>query len=116
MGRCMKKSRILKMRRYAARLIYLNEYLTSFPGSATTDKNSVTELNDISLNSMPNSWSKKAHVQGFDCKSISFKKAINMFERMEIAESINEGVVTPSYKQPTWEEANRTGLGRNEIG
>ena len=27
------------------------------------------------------------------------KKPINMFERMEITESIYEGVVTPSYKK-----------------
>ena len=30
-----------------------------------------------------------------------------MFERMEISESINEGVVEPSYKKPTRTEPNR---------
>ena len=49
---------------------------------------------------MPNSWSKQAYVQGFDCESISFKKAINMFDHIEIAESIYEDVVEPSYKKP----------------
>ena len=48
---------------------------------------------------MPNSWSKQACVQGFYCKPISFKKNVNMFERMEIAEIIYEGVVTPYYKK-----------------
>ena len=33
-----------------------------------------------------------------------------MFERMEIAESIYEDVVEPSYKKPTREYANRPGL------
>ena len=42
---------------------------------------------------MPNSWTKKAYVQGFDCESIIFKKALNMFESIEIAEYIYEGVV-----------------------
>ena len=39
-----------------------------------------------------------------------------MFERMEIAESIYEGVVIPSYNKTIWEEANRTGISRNRIG
>ena len=58
---------------------------------------------------MPNSWSKQAYVQGFYCKSISFLKAVKIFERMEIAEIIYEGVVTPFYLknwsgriQPHW--------------
>ena len=37
-------------------------------------------------------------MKGFDCESITFKAALNIFERMEIAESIYEGVVEPSYK------------------
>ena len=37
-----------------------------------------------------------------------------MFERMEIAEYIYKGVVTPYYKKATWAEANRTGLSRNK--
>ena len=32
-----------------------------------------------------------------------------MFERMEIAESIYEVVVEPSYKKPTRADANRSG-------
>ena len=46
---------------------------------------------------MPISWSRQAYVQGFDCKSITFNKSVNMFERMEITESIYEGIVEPSY-------------------
>ena len=37
-------------------------------------------------------------MQGFDCESITSKSTVNMFERMEISESIYEGVVEPSYK------------------
>ena len=58
-----------------------------------------TYLIGIILNSIPNICSKQAYVQGFDCETISFKKAVNMFELMEIAENIYEGVVTPSYKR-----------------
>ena len=57
-----------------------------------TDKIGMTELNEILLNSMPNSWSKKLYVQGFDYESINFKKSINIFERKEIHKSIYEGV------------------------
>ena len=47
---------------------------------------------------MPNRWSKQVYVQGFDCEYISFKKAVNMFEQMDIAEYIYEDVAEPSYK------------------
>ena len=63
----------LKVRRYVARLIDLNEYLAFFPGEKLTDK-IVIYLNKIVLNSITNSWSKQAYVQVFDCKSINFKR------------------------------------------
>ena len=55
---------------------------------------------------MPNSWSKKSYVQGFDCEYISFNKYVNMFERIEITESIYKGVVELSYKKTSWADAN----------
>ena len=58
---------------------------------------------------MPNSSSNKAYVQGFYCESITFQAAVNMFECMEMSESIYEGVVEPSYKKPTREDTNRSG-------
>ena len=88
MLRCMKKTRILKVRRDAARLIDLNKYLASFPRSTMSDKMVVTEINEILLNSMPNSWSKQMYVQGFDCKYIYFKKAVKTFDCMKISETI----------------------------
>ena len=59
MRRCMKNTRSLKVRRYAARVIDLNEYLASFPGATMANKMDVTELNKILLNSMPDIWSKQ---------------------------------------------------------
>ena len=56
----------LKIGCYIARLIELSGYLPSFPGSTPTHKIGMTELNEILLNSTPNSWSKQAYVQGFD--------------------------------------------------
>ena len=67
MRRGMKKTCSLTVRRYAARFIDLNEYLASFMGLTLTYKIRLTELNEILLKCMPNSWSKKACVQGFDC-------------------------------------------------
>ena len=84
MYRGMKKLCGLKVRRYAARLIDINRYLTSIPGETVLEKIGVTKFNEILLNSIPNSWIKKAYVQGFYCKSIAFYKAVNMFGRMEI--------------------------------
>ena len=62
----------LKLRSYADRLIYLNEYLDFFPGAKMTDKIGLTELNEILLNIMPNGWSKQAYMKGFYCKYITF--------------------------------------------
>ena len=39
-----------------------------------------------------------------------------MFEHMEIAECIYEGVVEPSYKKPTFADANRDGNSRHNRG
>ena len=89
----MKKTCSLTVRRYAACLIDLNEYLAYFLGETLTDNISVAELNEILLDSMPTIWSKQSYVQGFDCELKTFKKAVNMFEGMEIAESIYEGIV-----------------------
>ena len=91
------KPRSLKVRRYAARLIDLDEYLASFLEATITDKLGITELNYILLNSIPNRWYKQVYVQDFYCGCISFKKVVNMFEHMEISEIIYEGLVTPSY-------------------
>ena len=39
-----------------------------------------------------------------------------MFERMEISESIYEGVEEPSYRNPTQADANRAGHSRQKRG
>ena len=82
--RMMRKPRSLKLRGYAARLIELNEYFTVFPGENISDCFYVTELNKILLNSTPNICINQACIQGFDCEYITFKAAVNMFERMGI--------------------------------
>ena len=42
---------------------------------------------------------QKVYVQGFYCENISLKKGCEYFDRMEIAESVYEGVVPPFYKK-----------------
>ena len=80
--------RSLIVRGYAAHLIDLNAYLASLLGETLADKIGVTKLNEIIFNSMPNSRSKQAYMKIFDCEYILFKMAVNMFENMEIVESI----------------------------
>ena len=48
----MRKPRKLEVRRYAAHMIELNEYLVALPGVKSSDKLVVTELVGIILNSM----------------------------------------------------------------
>ena len=45
------------------------------------------------LNSVPKSRRKQAYGQGFDCEYIDFKKEVNTFECIDIADYIYEGVV-----------------------
>ena len=59
-----------------------------FPGSKASDNICEMELDEILFHSMPNIWIRQAYVQGFDCESITSKISVNMFEHMEIAESI----------------------------
>ena len=84
MRRRMSNPRSLKVRSCDTCLIDPNAYLAVFHGEKAGNKMCVKKLNGFSLNSMPNSWSNQAHVQGFDCESINFKAYINMFECMKI--------------------------------
>ena len=93
----MKKTRALTVRRYAACLIDISEYLESFTGATLNDKIGATKLSEILLNSMPNSCSRQANLKVFDCESITFNKVVDIFELMEISNSIYKGVVEPSH-------------------
>ena len=44
-----------------------------------------TKLNENVLNSIPDNWRKQAYIQGFDFEYITFKSAVNVFERTEIS-------------------------------
>ena len=57
--------------RYVARVIDLNEYLSSFPGEKAGGKTYETELNEILLNSIPKSWSRQVYALGFDHETIT---------------------------------------------
>ena len=68
----MRRPHGVKVRCYADHLIDHDKYLALFPGATLTVKIGMTELNEILLNSMPNSCNKQVHVQVFDCESITF--------------------------------------------
>ena len=72
----------LKMGCYTAFMVNLNEYLTVLPVGNENYKISDMELNEIILNSMTNGRSKQSCVKGFNCKTITFNKYVNMFEYM----------------------------------
>ena len=63
----MSKPRGLKVKRYADIMIDLNEYSDVSPGAKAIENNCETELNEILLNSIPNSCSRQAYLQGFYC-------------------------------------------------
>ena len=76
MHRVMRKPRKLKVRLYAACLVDLNELLASFPWKKLTDNIGMVELNEILLNSMPNSWIKQAYVQVFTANLLLLKRLL----------------------------------------
>ena len=69
----MKKTGNLTVRLYVAHLIDLNEYFAALLGATLIDKIGVTELDEIFLNSMPNSLHNQAYAQGYNCESITYK-------------------------------------------
>ena len=72
MCRYMKNPYRLKVRRYFARLIDLDEYLASFLGATISDNMVVTDLNEILLSSISNRSTKKRMYTGFIVKLFLF--------------------------------------------
>ena len=93
----------------------MNIYFPS--GETLADRIGESKFNEILLNSIDKSCYKQAYFHGFGfyCKYILFKKDVNMFESMEIPESIYKGVVSPSYKNPTQTDANFAGRNKKNI-
>ena len=60
-------------------MIASNEYLAVLPGAKSSDNIIDMELNKMCFNSMPNSYSRQAYVQVFDCEYITLKISVNMF-------------------------------------
>ena len=77
-------------------MIYINAFLAVFRGSKASWEFGETELNEIIFKSMSNGWISQEYVQDFYCKYITLKY-VNIFEHIEIAESIYEVVVEHFY-------------------
>ena len=69
----MKRPHGLRVRRYAACMIDINNYLAVFPGAKASNKICETVFNGIILNSRPNRWIRQEYVQGFYFESINLK-------------------------------------------
>ena len=105
----------LKIRRYLVILTELNENLGVFPGSKDSNKMGEEDLNNILIHSIHNRWIKQAYLQGFELE-IPFNNSTNMFEWIEIVETIYKRLVAP-YKNPTYRaDTNRAGLIRKWRG
>ena len=85
MHREMRNLRGFKVMIYVACLVEINKHLAMFRGAKAGDKICEIELNEILLNSIPNSCIKHAYVQGFCFECITFKAAVKTFKGMEIA-------------------------------
>ena len=78
MHRRSRKPRGLKVRRYVTRLIDIKKYLAMLTGEKISDKMFLTDINEILLNSICNSWSKQAYVQVFDYEFITLTSTLRV--------------------------------------
>ena len=72
------------------------------------------ELKKIILHAVPNSWKKKDYIQVWDSEGRPYKDTRDMFDHMEIVESIYEGG-SPS-KNTQQAESNHASLERKKKG
>ena len=80
----MRKICKLKLRRYAERMVEINERFI-FPGSKESEKIRENQLNEILLQIISNGWISQVYAQGFYFEYVTFKQVINMFDSIEIA-------------------------------
>ena len=92
----------------------LNNQLPLLPGSSAAKIMDPKELNKILLHDVPNSWTRKAYIQGWDLEGRSYKEICNMFERTETAEAIYEGGAPSKNTQRA--ESDRDISGRKKKG
>ena len=67
----MSNLRKLKVRCYTARMFNINKYVSVLPQGKIIEKVCRIEFNEVMLNSIPNLWSKKDYVQGFNWETMS---------------------------------------------
>ena len=87
----MRKSCGMIFKRFTERLSEINNFNSLFHGLDATKNMPSEELDEILLHAVPNGWSKKAYLQGWDFDMKTFRETCEMFERMEIAEQIYKG-------------------------
>ena len=112
MRRAIQKNWDILLNRFSERLTEMNNYLPQFPVSSAAKKMYPEELNEIILHVVPNSWAKKAYIQGWYFEGRSYKETWNIFEHMETAEAIYEGGALSKNTQ--WKESNRASSGTNK--
>ena len=78
------------------RLILENIWV--FPWSKASNKIGDTELDENISHSTTDGWIRLEYVQGFYFEVVTFKQSIKMFEKIEIADNIFEGILDPYYK------------------
>ena len=88
MRHIMRNPRELKVRNYALRMVELIEYLAIFSDAQESEEIRETELNEIIFHTTPNGWISQCEMHGFYFEAVTFKKNINIFGNIEIAENI----------------------------
>ena len=74
------------------------------------------KLNNFLFNIMPNGWINQEYVHVFYCQSINFNKEVNIFEGIDILESIYEGILETSQGETSKADSTRAGHVRLKRG
>ena len=81
----MRKPRDLPLKKFAAQLTELNNYLLLLPGSSNANNMDPEEINEILLRAVLNYWVRQAYIQVWYSEGRTYKEICETFERMEIA-------------------------------
>ena len=106
--RCIiRNPRGIKLWQFVARLQELNNLHPKFTGSYKSKNVFQEELNDILLHDVLHVWANQAMMIGFDFDSEPLHDVLELFKRMEVAESIYEGAGAPSQTKHPRMDSNR---------
>ena len=93
----MRKPCDMPLKRFAAQLTEINNFLHILPSLDAKKNMTNEELKEILLHALPNGWENQSWLQVWNFEIKAYRETCVIFERMEISEQVYEGQ-TPSKR------------------